>query len=83
MTASGGPASVIRGITVEMANRLQEEATSSSQDSRYMLSGPAGSGKSVLMLQTIVQALSAGWIVLYVPKCECGRSPITKPGADI
>ncbi|KAK1921388.1 mitochondrial ribosomal death-associated protein 3-domain-containing protein [Papiliotrema laurentii] len=67
---SGGPATVIRSATVDMASRFQSEAGSSSQDSRYMLTGDVGSGKSVLLVQSVAQALSAGWIVIYAPRAQ-------------
>lgn len=32
--------------------------------------GDVGSGKSVLLVQSVAQALSAGWIVIYAPRGE-------------
>jgi len=35
--------------------------------STFCLAGPAGSGKSVLMLQTLSYAQATGYVVLYLP----------------
>ncbi|KAI0255675.1 mitochondrial ribosomal death-associated protein 3-domain-containing protein [Lactifluus subvellereus] len=40
----------------------------SSQKSRIVLSGSAGSGKSFLLIQGVEYAASAGWLVMYIPR---------------
>ncbi|WWD22697.1 hypothetical protein CI109_107190 [Kwoniella shandongensis] len=68
LSASGGPASVIREATVDLAKRLDGAKSGSSKAARYVLTGERGSGKSILLLQSVSYAVESGWIVLYVPK---------------
>ena len=35
-----------------------------------MAAGDSGSGKSILLLQTVAQAITQDWIVIYVPQCR-------------
>ncbi|BEI91588.1 uncharacterized protein CcaverHIS019_0404080 [Cutaneotrichosporon cavernicola] len=69
--ANGGlPASVIRQATLDLTGTLNAAKGNSSKDARILLTGPRGSGKSMLMLQAAAYALEAGWIVLYVPQAS-------------
>ncbi|GAA5843402.1 hypothetical protein JCM5353_001188 [Sporobolomyces roseus] len=61
------PATVIRGATIEIKKLLDESRNSSSKDSRRVLHGGAGTGKSTLMLQAISYAQSSGFVVFYLP----------------
>ncbi|OLL26844.1 37S ribosomal protein S23, mitochondrial [Neolecta irregularis DAH-3] len=57
---------VIRNETIDLCQRLDGKA--SSEMRRCLLTGPAGSGKSVLLLQAQVHALMNDWIVIAVPR---------------
>lgn len=41
-----------------------------------LTAGPAGSGKSVLLLQTLAYAQATGWVVLYLPSGDSIRRPL-------
>ncbi|RXW16060.1 hypothetical protein EST38_g9796 [Candolleomyces aberdarensis] len=64
------PCSVIRDVTVETKNKLEKAKDSSSKDSRIVLTGRAGCGKSFLLHQAVQYAKSEGWIVLYIPRAK-------------
>lgn len=67
--ATGGlPASVIRQPTLDIIETLKKASISSSKEARYILTGSAGSGKSMLLVQAASYALEAGWIVFYAPQ---------------
>ncbi|WWC57585.1 mitochondrial 37S ribosomal protein mS29 [Kwoniella dejecticola CBS 10117] len=68
LSSNGGPASVIRQSTIDLARQLDANKGKSSKDSRYVLTGERGSGKSMLLLQTVAYAMESGWIVLFNPK---------------
>ncbi|GMK58752.1 hypothetical protein CspeluHIS016_0601940 [Cutaneotrichosporon spelunceum] len=69
--AHGGlPTSVIRQATLDLVGTLNAAKGSSSKETRLLLTGPRGAGKSMLMLQAVAYALEAGWIVLYVPQAS-------------
>ncbi|WVF66537.1 hypothetical protein IAT40_001277 [Kwoniella sp. CBS 6097] len=70
LSSSGGPASVIRESTVELAQKLDGGKDKSSKDARYVLTGDRGCGKSVLLLQTVAYASESGWIVLCNPRAS-------------
>jgi small subunit ribosomal protein S29 len=59
---------VVRDSTVSFLEKVDEAMKTPSAQSRIVLTGEAGSGKSALLLQTVSHCLSAGWIVIYVPK---------------
>ncbi|KAI5479188.1 mitochondrial carrier protein [Pseudohyphozyma bogoriensis] len=61
------PATVVRKITVEAAELIKKNKGKASRDSRHILAGAPGSGKSVVMLQTVSYAQETGWVVLYLP----------------
>ncbi|OCF34889.1 mitochondrial carrier protein [Kwoniella heveanensis CBS 569] len=70
LSSSGGPASVIRQSTVELAQKLEEGKDRNSKDARFVLTGERGSGKSMLLLQTVAYACESGWIVLCNPRAS-------------
>lgn len=36
----------------------------------HTIAGERGTGKSMLLLQTVAHALNSGWITLYIPRCK-------------
>ncbi|CAK9786989.1 hypothetical protein CC85DRAFT_288255 [Cutaneotrichosporon oleaginosum] len=66
----GLPASVIRQATLDLVGSLNAAKRASSADTRLLLTGPRGAGKSMLMLQAVAYAIEAGWIVLYAPQAS-------------
>ncbi|KAI0314593.1 mitochondrial ribosomal death-associated protein 3-domain-containing protein [Amylostereum chailletii] len=62
------PTSVIRDVTVQLVDKLQAAGQGSSKNSRTVLAGDAGSGKSYLLLQAVEYAASSNWIVMYFPR---------------
>jgi len=59
---------VVREPTVSLLERIDKAITTPSAQSRIVLTGDSGSGKSAVLLQTVSHCLSAGWVVIYVPK---------------
>ncbi|GFZ44547.1 hypothetical protein JCM24511_02270 [Saitozyma sp. JCM 24511] len=66
LDSPGGPTSVVRQCTLDMAQRL-DGIKSGKKAAKWVLAGEKGSGRSTLLLQTASYALESGWIVLYVP----------------
>ncbi|KAG6864016.1 hypothetical protein C0991_001083 [Blastosporella zonata] len=64
------PCSVVRTITVKAANILEKAKTQSSLETRLVLTGRAGCGKSFLMLQLVEHCIQNDWIVLYIPRAK-------------
>ncbi|EJD07363.1 uncharacterized protein FOMMEDRAFT_16060 [Fomitiporia mediterranea MF3/22] len=64
------PCSVSRRTTQSIARRLDLAAKGSSLNDRLVMTGPAGCGKSYLMLQTVSYALANEWIVMYIPRAH-------------
>ncbi|GAA5884151.1 hypothetical protein JCM16303_005943 [Sporobolomyces ruberrimus] len=64
---SSKPATVVRQATLDIKKLLDESKTKSSKESRHVLHGGAGTGKSTLMLQAISYAQASGYIVFYLP----------------
>ncbi|KAJ3519456.1 hypothetical protein NMY22_g13196 [Coprinellus aureogranulatus] len=62
------PTSIIRPITLTLTSTLSSAKGSSSSDSRIVLHGRAGSGKSYALHQAVQYAQSEGWVVVYVPR---------------
>ncbi|WFD00369.1 hypothetical protein MYAM1_003117 [Malassezia yamatoensis] len=60
------PRTIIRSKSVSLIDSLESANKSASQ--RQLLIGELGCGKSTYILQSIAHALSAGWIVLYIPR---------------
>ncbi|KAG0371276.1 mitochondrial ribosomal death-associated protein 3-domain-containing protein [Gamsiella multidivaricata] len=61
---------VVREPTVALLERVDKAMKTPSSQSRIVLTGDSGSGKSALLLQTVSHCLSAGWVVVYVPKAS-------------
>ncbi|KAF9934415.1 37S ribosomal protein S23 mitochondrial [Linnemannia zychae] len=59
---------VVRDSTVNFLEKIDKTMKTPSSQNRIVLTGEAGSGKSALLLQTVSHCLSAGWIVIYIPK---------------
>ncbi|KIY37087.1 mitochondrial carrier protein [Cryptococcus gattii E566] len=68
--SAGGPASVVREATLGLVKRVEGAKTGSSKLARYILTGERGSGKSVLLVQSVAYAIESGWIVLYSPRAS-------------
>ncbi|KAG6826316.1 hypothetical protein H0H92_000333 [Tricholoma furcatifolium] len=64
------PCSVVRNITVSLANILDEAGRKDSSTSRGVLTGRSGCGKSFLMLQMVEHCAAKGWVVIYVPRAK-------------
>ncbi|KAJ3528203.1 hypothetical protein NMY22_g9509 [Coprinellus aureogranulatus] len=62
------PTSIIRPITLTLTSTLSSAKGSSSADSRLVLHGRAGSGKSYALHQAVQYAQAEGWVVVYVPR---------------
>lgn len=62
------PCSVIRDVTLQTAELMQNAQGKSSRDTRSVLTGRAGCGKSFLMLQMVKHCIATGWIVIYIPQ---------------
>ncbi|KAG0246911.1 mitochondrial ribosomal death-associated protein 3-domain-containing protein [Mortierella sp. GBAus27b] len=61
---------VVREPTVSLLEKIDKAMTTPSAQSRIVLTGEPGSGKSAMLLQTVSHCLSAGWVVIYVPKAS-------------
>ncbi|EPQ56717.1 hypothetical protein GLOTRDRAFT_138372 [Gloeophyllum trabeum ATCC 11539] len=62
------PLSVIRDITVSTIDKLQAAAELPSSQTRLVMTGSRGCGKSFLLLQAVEYAVRSGWMVLYIPR---------------
>lgn len=62
-------ATVIREPSVDLSKVLVE-TPGPSDNRRIILDGPAGSGKSIVMLQAIALALQLKWVVVSIPRAE-------------
>ncbi|WVN87579.1 uncharacterized protein L203_102762 [Cryptococcus depauperatus CBS 7841] len=67
-SSAGGAATVVRDLTLDLAKRLENARSGSSSNATYVLSGNKGSGKSILLIQSVAYALESDWIVLYTPR---------------
>ncbi|KXL44523.1 hypothetical protein M433DRAFT_68167 [Acidomyces richmondensis BFW] len=63
------PATLVRGETVDMAERLHN-AGNTQQTDRRVLCGSKGSGKSVLVLQGLAMAQLNGWVTIHFPEAR-------------
>ncbi|KAF9897421.1 37S ribosomal protein S23 mitochondrial [Lobosporangium transversale] len=61
---------VVRESTVDLLERVDKAMKTPSAQSRIVLTGESGSGKSAVLLQAVSHCLSAGWVVIYVPKAS-------------
>lgn len=59
--------SILRSTTNRLHGILNKAKDRSSKDERHYLIGQQGSGRSTALLQIVDQALSTGWIVIYLP----------------
>ncbi|KAG6856490.1 hypothetical protein H0H87_003958 [Tephrocybe sp. NHM501043] len=64
------PCSVVRTVTVQAANMLEKAKSKSSLDTRIVLTGRSGCGKSFLMLQLVQHCIQNDWIVIYIPRAK-------------
>ncbi|KAH9933487.1 mitochondrial ribosomal death-associated protein 3-domain-containing protein [Fomitopsis serialis] len=62
------PCSVVRDVTISALNVLDGASDKSSRDTRLIMTGPTGCGKSYLLLQTVEYAAHSDWIVMYIPR---------------
>ncbi|KAN0088693.1 Mitochondrial ribosomal death-associated protein 3 domain containing protein [Tylopilus felleus] len=62
------PCSVVRGVTVDVINRLDIASQASSANHRLVFTGATGCGKSVLLLQALQYCHTRDWIVFYFPR---------------
>ncbi|THG98281.1 hypothetical protein EW026_g3884 [Hermanssonia centrifuga] len=62
------PCTVVRDVTLTILDQVSVAGTKSSKNNRAVLTGPAGCGKSVLLLQTVEHFVAKKWIVLYIPR---------------
>ncbi|KAG9327104.1 hypothetical protein KVV02_008734 [Mortierella alpina] len=61
---------VVRDATVSFLNTIDKAMQTSSADTRIVLTGDSGAGKSTMLLQTVSHCLSSGWVVIYIPKAS-------------
>ncbi|KAF9950414.1 37S ribosomal protein S23 mitochondrial [Modicella reniformis] len=61
---------VVRESTVNFLEKIDKAMKTPSAQSRLVLTGRSGSGKSAMLLQTVSHCLSSGWVVIYVPKAS-------------
>ncbi|KIM55738.1 hypothetical protein SCLCIDRAFT_1220905 [Scleroderma citrinum Foug A] len=62
------PCSIVRGVTIDVINRLDLANQEGSANHRLVFSGAPGCGKSVLLLQALQYCHARDWIVLYFPR---------------
>ncbi|KAF9966537.1 37S ribosomal protein S23 mitochondrial [Mortierella alpina] len=61
---------VVRDATVSLLDTIDKAMQTSSANTRIVLTGDSGAGKSAMLLQTVSHCLSSGWVVIYVPKAS-------------
>ncbi|KAF8623781.1 hypothetical protein AX15_006191 [Amanita polypyramis BW_CC] len=62
------PYTVIRNATVGVVGKLKAARDRSSSQSRYVLTGRPGAGKSCLLLQAVEYCVHSNWVVVYIPR---------------
>ncbi|KAF8346806.1 mitochondrial ribosomal death-associated protein 3-domain-containing protein [Amanita rubescens] len=62
------PYTVIRDVTMDVVDMLKTARDHSSMDSRHVLTGRSGAGKSYLLLQAVEYCAKSGWVVVYIPQ---------------
>ncbi|EKM50203.1 uncharacterized protein PHACADRAFT_264802 [Phanerochaete carnosa HHB-10118-sp] len=62
------PCSLVRDVTLSTIEKLETASSKSSVETRAVITGLTGSGKSYLLLQAVEYCKSKDWIVLYVPR---------------
>jgi len=60
----------VRDATVSFVQQLEGAAKSPGYQSRIVLTGASGCGKSYLLLQAATHLAANGWIVLYIPRAH-------------
>lgn len=65
---TGQAATVTRTTSNKLISRLNSASSKPSKDTRLILNGTKGSGKSMIMLQAMSAAWQKGWVVIYVPR---------------
>ncbi|KAL6300287.1 mitochondrial ribosomal death-associated protein 3-domain-containing protein [Sparassis latifolia] len=70
------PCSVIRNVTLSLIDTLDDANQKSSKDTRLVLTGSAGCGKSFLMLQAVEYCSASNWMTLYVPRGRVGLAEL-------
>ncbi|CAG8599541.1 15094_t:CDS:10, partial [Gigaspora rosea] len=61
------PSLAIRQSSIQLTKLIENASQKSSAETRIILSGEMGVGKSALLLQTVNYALCKPWIVIYIP----------------
>ncbi|KAK2459245.1 hypothetical protein APHAL10511_008722 [Amanita phalloides] len=62
------PYTVIRGVTVDLIGKLKAAKDRSSVESRLVLTGRSGAGKSCVLLQAVEYCAQSNWVVIYIPR---------------
>ncbi|KIM88314.1 hypothetical protein PILCRDRAFT_814211 [Piloderma croceum F 1598] len=62
------PCSVIRDMTLTAIDMLDAASVKPSSDTRVVLTGEQGTGKSFTLLQAVQYCVSRNWIVIYIPR---------------
>ncbi|KAL1915275.1 mitochondrial 37S ribosomal protein mS29 [Calcarisporiella thermophila] len=62
------PSLAVRKCTIELISKINKAGGNNSAESRYILTGEVGAGKSALMLQAINYCHDKNWIVIYIPR---------------
>ncbi|KAF8889525.1 mitochondrial ribosomal death-associated protein 3-domain-containing protein [Gymnopilus junonius] len=62
------PYTVVRQVTKDTVSLLTKARKQPSSENRVVLTGRAGCGKSVLMLQAVEHCARDGWVVIYIPR---------------
>ncbi|EIW78848.1 hypothetical protein CONPUDRAFT_106866 [Coniophora puteana RWD-64-598 SS2] len=60
--------SVVRGVTLDVVDRLDKAGQEGSKGNRLVLTGDEGCGKSFALLQATQYAAGRDWLVLYIPR---------------
>jgi len=68
MTHLSQPFSIIRGVTLRSYGWMNKASKYPSRDSRIVLAGTRGSGKTMTLMQIVDYCAAKDWVVLYVPK---------------
>ncbi|OBZ66880.1 28S ribosomal protein S29, mitochondrial [Grifola frondosa] len=62
------PCSVVRDVTIKIVDTLDASSLTPSKETRLVLTGNNGCGKSHLLLQAVEYCTMKDWIVLYIPR---------------
>ena len=64
------PATVVRAESLLVGERMLAVEAGEPTTNRFILDGPGGAGKSVLLLQAMNWAVERGWLVITVPNAQ-------------